>query len=132
MSCRVLSNCRCEIVKPTNTIYTSRKPPELNPDAAAKKLAKAMEERYAERAKIGTGVSDEAQAIFDALCKTMPCRWEKDSIIVFDSIRIVAPYTRDQCSVIPGSSGGGAKSLERIKLVVCGKGRRGDGSCRAR
>ena len=38
---------------------------------------KRIEERKLESERIGIGVSSEAQSLFNALCKTIKCRWEK-------------------------------------------------------
>ncbi|CCI47354.1 unnamed protein product [Albugo candida] len=48
-------------------------------------------------ASIGNGVSPEAQAIFDALNKTMPCQWDKQNIWVMREVTIRPPYDVKDC-----------------------------------
>ena len=63
--------------------------------------------------RVGEGVSNEAQDLFDALSKTYPCRWAPAagggacSIVVMDEVEIKAPYTsNDCCSVGAGGADG--------------------------
>lgn len=42
----------------------------------------------AEAAKTGVGVSTEAQQVFDALAKTMPCHWRQQSIIILNEVSV--------------------------------------------
>lgn len=63
--------------------------PALNIDKIMERENEAYEERME---KLGYGVSTEAQYIFDALAKTLPCHWEEDTIVVLDEIQIVKPY----------------------------------------
>ncbi|PIA16497.1 hypothetical protein COEREDRAFT_81166 [Coemansia reversa NRRL 1564] len=94
--------------------------PEINvvPVAAIearKQRALAQERERASR--IGVGVSDRAQSIFEALSKTMPCRWEKDRIVVLDEVIIESPYTVDSCCEVTSA----AFSLSRVKKVLQGE-----------
>lgn len=48
--------------------------------------------RQDEFANIGVGVSATAQAVYDVLAKTLPCKWDNDAIIIFDAVRLAPPY----------------------------------------
>lgn len=50
------------------------------------------EKREAEFNKLGVGVSPSAQAIFDTLAKTMPCKWDGEDILILDTVRLAPPY----------------------------------------
>ncbi|KAJ2077965.1 hypothetical protein H4R24_004803 [Coemansia sp. RSA 988] len=94
--------------------------PEINvvPVAAIearKQRALAQERERASR--IGVGVSDRAQSIFEALSKTMPCRWENDRIVVLDEVIIESPYTVESCREVSSA----AFSLSRVKKVLQGE-----------
>ena len=40
--------------------------------------------------KIGIGVSPEGQKLFDALAKTMDCRWNDKDIVCMDAVSLLA------------------------------------------
>ncbi|KAJ1733538.1 hypothetical protein LPJ72_002821 [Coemansia sp. Benny D160-2] len=67
--------------------------------------------------RIGVGVSDKGQAIFDALSKTLPCRWHQGKIVVLDEVSIEPPYDVDNCRELTE----GSFSLQRVKKVLQGE-----------
>lgn len=44
----------------------------------------------AEAAKTGIDVSTEAQQVFDALSKTMPCHWKQQKIIILNEVMLLS------------------------------------------
>ncbi|CAA6670063.1 unnamed protein product [Spirodela intermedia] len=65
-----------------------------------------------EAERIGVGVTAEAQNIFDALCKTLPIRWDKTDIIVMNEVRVSSPYLPE--NVV----GGTPAANDRVKKVL--------------
>ena len=57
-----------------------------------------VQQAEADMAKVGVGVTKEAQSIFDSLSKTLPCVWHEKAIVVMDTIAIEPPYTSEQVS----------------------------------
>ncbi|CAB4399276.1 unnamed protein product [Rhizophagus irregularis] len=80
----------------------------------------AVRETQAALARIGVGVTQKAQDIFDALSKTLPCRWAKDSIVVLDEVMINPPYDIDDCKASQSASG----SLAQVRKVLEGERKR--------
>lgn len=74
---------------------------------------RVLRKRHAEYAQVGVGVTPEAQAIFNALAKTLPCKWNQDVIVIFDSVCLAAPYTAASIS-----GDGDAGVVERVKMVL--------------
>ncbi|OWZ12147.1 hypothetical protein PHMEG_00014732 [Phytophthora megakarya] len=66
-------------------------------------------------ASIGQNVSGEAQAIFDALNKTMPCEWEGANIRVMGDVVIKPPYHPQNCV------SANTQVLSRVKKVLEGE-----------
>jgi small nuclear ribonucleoprotein (snRNP)-like protein len=89
---------------------TSQPLPGVNLDKLKERENSAVAER---KQKLGFNVSHDAQNIFDALSKTLPCRWNQNEIIVMEMIKIVPPYQLENVS------GGDNHSRERVKKVVC-------------
>ncbi|KAJ7299239.1 hypothetical protein O6H91_Y268800 [Diphasiastrum complanatum] len=83
---------------------------DLNSLQAREEAALRQAESEAER--IGEGVTQEAQDIFDALSKTLPVRWEKTSIMVMNEVCVSDPYLPENVE------GGTSAANERVKKVM--------------
>lgn len=76
--------------------------PEVDTERSKKREEKALKQAEADYDRVGVGVSKEAQAIFEALCKTLPCHWRKRTIVVL--VSNAAKYTKahvDHCISSP-------------------------------
>lgn len=76
---------------------------------------KAIRNAKMEADKIGDGVTDKAQHIFNALSKTLPCRWNKQSIVVLEEVEIQDPYCVADCKNLHT---GDSTVLVRVKKVL--------------
>ncbi|KAF9162546.1 hypothetical protein DFQ26_003431 [Actinomortierella ambigua] len=83
-------------------------------DKIVQRERQAVRDAQAAAARIGVGVTNEAQDIFDALSKTLPCRWAKDKIVVMDEVIISPPYDAENCKANASSS----NSLARVRKVA--------------
>lgn len=68
-------------------------------------------------ARIGVGVTKEAQHIFDALAKTMPCSWSGEQIVVLGQVAVLPPYGAENVHPIKGADAT-KHTLDRIRLVL--------------
>jgi len=93
-------------------------PPPINKEKIRAKEEQVLRQLQEEANRIGEGVTREAQEIFNALAKTLPCRWRREAIIVFDDVVISPPYTGDKCT------GRDPVTLDRVKLVLEGERKR--------
>ena len=64
-------------------------------------------------ANVGVGVTQEAQDSFDALARTLPCRWADRDIVVMDEVIIRPPY-----AACAGVAGGDPRAVERVQKVL--------------
>ncbi|PVU99473.1 hypothetical protein BB560_005495, partial [Smittium megazygosporum] len=74
---------------------------------------KVLNEARTQYLRIGENVTPKAQSIFDALSKTLPCRWNKQRIVVLDEIFIDPPYNVENCT----SASPDTDTLNRVKKV---------------
>ncbi|KAF8984318.1 hypothetical protein BGZ46_008297 [Entomortierella lignicola] len=102
-----------------NSVYSTALPAVgyVHLDKIQQREQQAIKEAQAAAARIGVGVTSIAQDIFDALRKTLPCRWAKDSIVVMDEVIISPPYEPENCKANPASS----NTLARVKKVLEGE-----------
>ncbi|KAK0547016.1 hypothetical protein OC846_002038 [Tilletia horrida] len=106
----------------------------LNIAALEARANTAIRDAHIRASRRGVGVSNQAQNIFDALSKTLPCRWHGTHIIVMDEIVIsapnydgsstnVTPYTQDQLRAaldgnpIPASADGKLLSPQAVNSI---------------
>ncbi|KAG0352456.1 hypothetical protein BG005_008124 [Podila minutissima] len=103
----------------TNNIYSTVVPAlgYIQLDKIQQREQQAIREAQVAAARIGVGVSSSAQDIFDALSKTLPCRWAKDSIVVMDEVIIAPPYEPENCKANASAS----YTLARVKKVLEGE-----------
>ncbi|RIB13474.1 anticodon-binding domain-containing protein [Gigaspora rosea] len=91
-------------------------------DRIQAKEIQSVKDTQAALARIGVGVTQEAQDIFDAMSKTLPCRWHKESIIVLDEVIINPPYDINNCKTSKTVSS--TELLARVQKVLEGEKRR--------
>ncbi|RKP19926.1 hypothetical protein ROZALSC1DRAFT_28532 [Rozella allomycis CSF55] len=91
---------------------------KLHAEKLAEREAKEVYKRRIDASKKGVGVTTEAQKVFDALSKTLPCRWDNKSIVVMDEVIVSPPYNTSSCK----SSNEAA--LDRVKRVLGGERKR--------
>ncbi len=60
-------------------------------------------------------MSKEAQDLFDGISRTLPTRWDGNSIVVMDSVVISTPYRGEDCRA---GNGVPATTLSRVRKVV--------------
>ncbi|OUM62414.1 hypothetical protein PIROE2DRAFT_44329 [Piromyces sp. E2] len=101
--------------KETTTSTTEVCP--VNIDDIINREKKALKEEFQRQNRIGVGVTEEAQQIFDALSKTMPCSWNNKSIVVMDEVTISPPYNAENCKMVPGKTVQ-ESIIERVQKVL--------------
>lgn len=90
--------------------------PAFDQSRLEKREERLIKRAEAEIAAIGVGVTAEAQAVFDALYKTMECKWDGTKIVVMEEVVITEPYTVADCTL--KSENGNDNVLERVTHVL--------------
>ncbi|GAA5994691.1 Lsm12p [Rhodotorula paludigena] len=99
---------------PSTPLPFSALPSSASDLSAVVSRAVAAEQRAA--ARIGQGVSPDAQQLFDALARTLPVRWAGTSIVVMDEVVVEEPYGSANVKGAKGS----AERIERVKRMLEG------------
>ncbi|KAI5777635.1 anticodon-binding domain-containing protein [Geopyxis carbonaria] len=90
----------------------------LNTSFIASRERDATKDEANRQMRVGKGVTKEGQDIFDALSRTMPCRWHEKQIVVLDSVMITEPY--GQADVKSNDQ----NAAKRVKKVLEGERRK--------
>eukprot|EP00890_Picochlorum_soloecismus_P000074 jgi/Picsp_1/1067/NSC_04550-R1_protein len=90
--------------------------PTVDADRTKLREDRAVKNARLEAMKIGEGVTEEAQVIFNALSKTLPCRWNGKSIVVLEEIEISEPYGSTNCNCIVKISD--HEGIDRVRKVL--------------
>ncbi|BFZ65087.1 hypothetical protein YB2330_006250 [Saitoella coloradoensis] len=106
-----------------NTSFTNAPGPELAP-VNLQIIDSRIHKLVAKKPSAPPGVGREGVEIFEALSKTLPCRWQGTAIVVLDEVMVESPYTAETCKSIEEGSGGNGYSLRRVKMIVEGERRR--------
>jgi hypothetical protein len=116
-------------------------PPAVDEARTQDRLERAMRAAEVDAAKLGVGVTREAQLVFDAMSKTLPCRWDGQRILVLEEVRggrppralvanlfsrplcrpplqiaIASPYGPDDCTSVHAEDD--VAAMDRVKKVV--------------
>lgn len=86
--------------------------PHIDLNQLRMKEEAALRQAETDAERIGVGVTQEAQDIFDALSKTLPVRWDKSTIVVMDEVRVSSPHTPENVA------GGSPAAMERVRKVL--------------
>jgi hypothetical protein len=96
--------------------------PEVDDPRRERRFANALKQAQIAADNIGENVSALAQDVFDALARTLPCRWESNVIVVMDEVKVSGPKydAAKGCGSTPGAEERVQKVLEheRAKLGI--------------
>ncbi len=88
--------------------------PHVDLDKCRKREERALQQAEADSSRVGEGVTKEAQLLFDALFRTMPCRWQDKAIVVLEEVHVKEPYTPEAAH----ADGAHSATLARVRKVL--------------
>lgn len=88
--------------------------PEVCPEKGKRREERALLAAQMEADRVGEGVTKETQMVFEALAKTMPCRWQGKSILVLDLVTVNEPYTAEAATAAAAHT----STLLRVQKVL--------------
>lgn len=75
-----------EVKGPLPTEEPTESLPAVDEKRCSEREERAVRAAVSEAAKIGVGVTEEGQAVFYSLAKTLPCKWQEKTIVVLDEV----------------------------------------------
>lgn len=76
-------------------------------DAVKRREGDVVNQEMRKQANKGVGVTEQGQEIYDAIAKTLPCRWDGKSILAVEEVQIDPlqhPELQGQQTQLPGPS----------------------------
>lgn len=102
-----------DVVVDASSARDAQKCPAVDDPRRERRLENALRVARAQADNIGENVSALAQDVFDALSRTLPCRWNGDVIVVMDEVEVRGPKYVDA-----SGSGQTTGAVERVQKVL--------------
>lgn len=102
-----------DVVVEASSARDAQKCPMVDAPRCERRFENALRVARAQADNIGENVSALAQDVFDALSRTLPCRWNGDVIVVMDEVEVRGPKYEDA-----SGSGQTPGAVERVQKVL--------------
>ncbi|RDW43647.1 anticodon-binding domain-domain-containing protein [Yarrowia lipolytica] len=83
-------------------------------DAVKRREGDVVNQEMRKQANKGVGVTEQGQEIYDAIAKTLPCRWDGKSILAVEEVQIDPPYNTLSCKANKPNS----QALAHVKKII--------------